>query len=111
MRITILLLALFISFELLAAEEYFNSNSYKVSGDNSLRQFNVFNQHVSRLKQKVHESRKSTKKEEQTLAKKAAKEEMERKKIIEKHLVPHANGTTLLKDFYAGRFLIKQKLV
>ena len=104
MRITILIYALFISYELLAAEEFFNSNSYKSGGDISLRQFNVFNQHVSRLKQKVYDSRINTKKEEHTLAKKAATEEIERKKIIEKYLLPHANGTTLLKDFYAGRF-------
>ncbi len=28
------------------------------------------------------------------------------KKIIEKHLLPRANGTSLLKDFYPGRYSV-----
>ena len=95
MKLRILIFTLLI----LINNDFFDANKSMVTAlpFHSWR-FEMLNKHMSHLNKKIQELKKSF---EDILKN---KDEEMRREIFEKFLLPRANGTTLLKDFYAGRF-------
>ena len=91
MKTSLLIIALLISCHFLAADKQLKSKPFY-----SLR-FEIFNKHFAQLKQRILDLRKRIQE------KLDAKTELERN-AFEKYILPRANGTSLLKDFYAGRY-------
>jgi hypothetical protein len=95
MKLTILMFTLLI----LINNDFFHSDKNLVSAlpFNNWR-FEILNKHMSQLKKKIQELKKSFEENSKN------KDEEMRREIVEKFLLPRVNGTTLLKDFYAGRY-------
>ena len=91
MKSSILIIALLISCHFLAADKQLKSKPFY-----SFR-FEIFNKHIAQLKQKILDLRKRIQERMDAYT------DTERN-AFEKYLLPRANGTSLLKDFYAGRY-------
>jgi hypothetical protein len=99
MRFFILVLALLFCNELITANNIMGPRSFL-----TLRRHEIFCQITTQLIKKIidffyNDSSKN-------LRVKNDDDDNIKKKIFEKHLLPHENGTSLLKDFYPGRYSV-----
>ena len=97
MKLSILMLALLI----LINNDYLDAD--KVLANKNIKtfhlwRFQLFKMQVAELKKKIFELNMKYGEDQKD------EDEEKRRAIFEKHLLPHANGTSLLNEFYAGRY-------
>jgi hypothetical protein len=103
MRLFILVLSLIFCSELIAATNIMDQRL-----GSKLQGFEIFSNSISQLKKKIAILKKriqETNHNKIVHENKNDDEEM-KQKIFEKHLLPRANGTSVLKDFYPGRYSV-----
>ena len=108
MRFSILVLSFLFGNALMAATVTINVMGPRMVW--ALREFEIFSNSIAQLKKKITTLKTRIQEANDTKSahsrdKQNNDDEMKRK-IFEKYLLSRANGTSVLKDFYPGRYLV-----